>query len=181
MGGGTWREGRSIRETSIGIPIDPREALRSKPPVRHDQSSIRLPRATPCMGRGGPAVFRRRRRGRRGHHAHLVGLKPTPLPAVIAGRKTRYRIDRVSNALSVIARSSCDEAIQGPWHAASRSAVAPGLLRLARNDGVGPFSPSGPAAGPYEKLEETSPETRRRACKNKRQWAYVPCGCGRSE
>ena len=28
-----------------------------------------------------------------------------------------YRIDRVSGAPSVIARSSCDEAIQGPQHA----------------------------------------------------------------
>src|SRR5271156_6285821 len=32
---------------------------------------------------------------------------------------------------SVIARSSCDEAIQGPRD------VAPGLLRFARNDGLG--------------------------------------------
>ena len=49
--------------------------------------------------------------------------------------------------LAVIARSPCDEAIQGP------RAVAPGLLRCARNDGgvdatEGPFHPKGrPEAG----------------------------------
>ena len=42
-----------------------------------------------------------------------------------------YQIDRVSNAPSVIARSPCDEAIQGP------TSATPGLLRFARNDGGG--------------------------------------------
>ena len=39
------------------------------------------------------------------------------------------RIDWTSSAPSVIARSSRDEATQGPHD------VAPGLLRVARNDG----------------------------------------------
>src|ERR1700678_4290022 len=41
------------------------------------------------------------------------------------------RIDWTTGAPPVIARSSCDEATQGPRDA------APGLLRCARNDGLG--------------------------------------------
>src|SRR5271163_1285731 len=44
--------------------------------------------------------------------------------AIVFGRRLR-----LSTPLAVIARSPCDEAIQGP------RAVAPGLLRCARNDG----------------------------------------------
>src|SRR5271154_4008274 len=41
------------------------------------------------------------------------------------------RIDWTRGALSLIARSPCDEATQGPRDA------APGLLRCTRNDGLG--------------------------------------------
>src|SRR5277367_5922225 len=68
-------EEKAIHENSIEIPICPYKALCSKPPLRHYQPALRFPCAASCMGGGGPAVFRHRRRGWRGHYAHLAGLK----------------------------------------------------------------------------------------------------------
>jgi hypothetical protein len=44
-------------------------------------------------------------------------------------RNKKVDLGNAKDALAVIARSPCDEAIQGP------RTVAPGLLRCARNDG----------------------------------------------
>ena len=69
----------------------------------------------------------------------LVQNRTIPLDretGLIAGRHELRRRPKLPNRLDgdaspVIARSSCDEAIQGPRDA------APGLLRCARNDGWG--------------------------------------------
>ena len=69
--------------------------------------------AKPLAERSGAKVsgsnLRQDRSGRRGPGAGLKLPKAAP---------KNYRIDRVSGDPSVIARSPCDEAIQGPQHAA---------------------------------------------------------------
>ena len=82
-----------------------------------------------------PCAHARRRKSRA--YANRDGLE---LEGRVASETpNNYRIDRVSGDPSVIARSPCDEAIQGPQYAGASNpdgrTAAPGLLRFARNDG----------------------------------------------
>ncbi|HWD59002.1 MAG TPA: hypothetical protein VG308_12015, partial [Stellaceae bacterium] len=98
--------------------------------------------APPNATVAGPSVSRAGDLWRLGLHELLCGGEPRDCDAIVrrwqadTGGNARHGVSGASfdemarlRAASVIARSSCDEATQGPRDA------APGLLRCARNDG----------------------------------------------
>src|SRR5271163_3786078 len=99
--------------------------------------------APPNATVAGPSVSRAGDLWRLGSHELLCGDDPRDCDAIVrrwqadTGGNARHAVSGASfdemaqlRAASVIARSSCDEATQGPRDA------APGLLRCARNDGL---------------------------------------------